>query len=214
MGADHPPHVEDGDAVEHDRRDDLVGARASLQRARYRAVETTPDDAGGEDQDHCEESGDVGDPRPRADPGGGGCADEELAFDADVEQTGTERERNAERGADERRRPAERGRDPIWSEHASQQRPIRRDRVLADEEDHDPADRECEPDRGDRDEDRLQVEVPLHHAMQIAPRCLRSRRCRHQLAIALGSSLPQAMSRPTRSRVATARSYSPTSSPR
>ena len=64
------------------------------------------------------------------------------------------------------------------------------------------ADREREHDRGDRDEDRLQVEVALHHAVEIAPRRLRSRRCRHQLAIALGSSLPQAMSSPTRSRVA------------
>ena len=84
--------------VEHDRRDDLVRAGPRLEHARDRAVERRRRRRLRRGRrDHGEHGGQVADPRPRPDPRGGGRADEQLAFDADVEQAGAERERDGER---------------------------------------------------------------------------------------------------------------------
>ena len=153
----HPAHVQDGDAVEHDRGDHLVRAGARLEHARDRAVETA-----------AEHAGERARRGPRAPPGASPTKCHVPTHAATVapmsswpstpmlNRPAAERERDRERGADERRRPPERSREAVGAaEHAPEQRPVRGDRVLADEQDDHAADREREQDRADRHEDRL-----------------------------------------------------------
>ena len=97
--------------------------------------------------------------RERADPRGGGGADEQLALGADVEQPGAERERHRERGPDERRGAAERRVDAIGAaEHAPQQRPVGLEGVAADQQDDDARHERARGGWRRRDEHRLELD--------------------------------------------------------
>src|SRR5918996_1610891 len=161
-----PESHPDGDPVQHDRRDDLVGAGGRLQES----GDPTPDCAREDRGDHGE--GDVqrgGEPlEVRPEPDGRQEPDPVLALAPDVEHPTAKREGDGEGGQDEGRHDDERllevprllGRLPHTGDEPGEPRALedrlvgfegRRDALLGNEHDE-PADDEGEQRRGDGDE--------------------------------------------------------------
>ena len=93
-------HEQDGDIIEHDRGDQLIGAEAQLEHAGEQRPERTDESRG---QDHSRDQqrrGQGG--HGEADPGGGRRAEEELPFRAEIERAAAERDRDGEAREGER----------------------------------------------------------------------------------------------------------------
>ena len=97
--AQHPVDEVEGNVVEHDRGDDLMGAGLCLEEAGNAAPERAGDDAG------CDRENEVQPVRQRKgepDPARGSRTEQHLAAATDIEQTGTETERDTKSGHDQR----------------------------------------------------------------------------------------------------------------
>ncbi len=208
LARDQPPHVQQGDAVQHDGDDDLVGPRLGLEGPGNRPVEEPGDPAGHEQQHDGDGAGQATRERPGADPGAGRGTDEQLTLGADVEQSSPEGEGHGQRRADEGCGAAQRGGDAVGvAVHATQERPVRLQRVLADDQDGAGADDEGGHDGQEGHEQRLEVDTAAQLARDVGGAGVAH-------ATASRSLWPVAMSRPICSRLVSSRSNSPTSSPR
>jgi hypothetical protein len=98
-------HEVEGDVVEHDRHDDLVGARARLEESGDAGPERAADEAADQGHEHVDAPREL---EPEGDPSGDRCRDEHLAATADVEHADAECERDAQASRDERRGERER----------------------------------------------------------------------------------------------------------
>src|SRR5918996_686061 len=178
-----PESHPDGDPVQHDRRDDLVGAGGRLQESGDPAPDRAGEDRGDHGEDHVQRGREALEVRPE--PDGRQEADPVLALPSDVEHPAAECEGHCECGQDERRHDDERllevacllGRLPYARDEPGEPRALedglvglegRRDALLGDDHDE-PADDEGEQRRGDGDE---QAARPLVEGAQARDRAL------------------------------------------
>ena len=89
----------EGDVVEHDGHDDLVGAGPGFEHADDAAPDGAADDAGHQDQQQVQPQRQV---QREADPRGEDAGHDDLALRTDVEQARAEGQGDAEAGGDQR----------------------------------------------------------------------------------------------------------------